>query len=85
MVNEDFISDVDRFVILDVLNSLSGTEDVRNCLRVQIVNSSNEFSYQDKEEIKNRVGIGLKLKEKRDRLFTITINVEAENNNQLFR
>lgn len=85
MVNEDFISDVDRFVILDVLNSLSGTEDVRNCLSVQIVNSSNEFSYQDKEEIKNRVGIGLKLKEKRDRLFTITINVEAENNNQLFR
>jgi len=85
MVNEELISNVDRFIILDPLNTISGTEDVRTCPRVQIVNSSNELFSPDIEAIKSRVGIGLKLKEKRDRLFTITINVEAENNNQLFR
>ncbi|MBK7631201.1 MAG: hypothetical protein IPJ23_10975 [Ignavibacteriales bacterium] len=85
MANEELISDVDRFIILDILNTLSETEFVRTCPCVQIVDSLNEMSYQDIDAIKSRVGNDLKLEEKRNHLFTITINVETDYKTRLFR
>jgi hypothetical protein len=83
MVTEKLILDSNRFIMLDLVNTISENETTKSYPIVQIVNLLNKNSYQDIEAIKNRIGNSIKLDEERKDLFTITLNVDADFINQL--
>jgi enolase len=83
MVTEKLILDSNRFIMLDLVNTISENETTKSYPIVQIVNPLNKNSYQDIEAIKNRIGNSIKLDEERKDLFTITLNVDADFINQL--
>jgi hypothetical protein len=83
MVTEKLILDSNRFIMLDLVNTISENETTKSYPIVQIVNPLNKNSYQDIEAIKNRIGNSIKLNEERKDLFKITLNVDADFINQL--
>jgi hypothetical protein len=85
MATDEMILDNDRFVMLDLVNTINQNETTRDYPIVQIVDSSNKYSFQNVEAIKNRIENTIKFEEKREDLFTITLNIDEDYNNQLFR
>jgi|GEM_PF-1927742 hypothetical protein len=82
---DELIFDSIRFVMLDLVNTISENETTRVYPIVQIVDPSNKNSYQDVEAIKSRIENTIKFEEKREGLFTITLNIDEDYKNQLFR
>ena len=85
MATDEMISDSDRFVMLDLVNTISENQTTRDYPIVQIVDSSNKYSLQNVEAIKSRIERAIKFEEKREDLFTITLNMDEDYKNQLFR
>ena len=85
MATDEMISDSDRFVMLDLVNTISENQTTRDYPIVQIVDSSNKYSFQNVEAIKSRIENTIKIEEKREDLFTITLNIDEDYKNQLFR
>lgn len=85
MAADDMISDSDRFVMLDLADSISENQTNRDYPIVQIVDSSNKYSLQNVEAIKSRLESKIKFEEKREDLFTISLNMDEDYKNQLFR
>ena len=85
MATDEMISDSDRFVMLDLVNTINQNETTRHYPIVQIVDSSNKYSFQNVEAIKSRIENTIKIEEKREDLFTITLNIDEDYKNQLFR
>jgi len=85
MATDEMISDSDRFVMLDLVNTINQNETTRHYPIVQIVDSSNKYSLQNVEAIKSRVESTIKFEEKREDLFSITLNIDDDFKNQLFR
>lgn len=83
MATDEMILNSNRFVMLDLVNTISENETTKDYPFVQIVNPLNKNSYQDIEAIKNRIGNSLKLEEERKDLFIITLNVDGDFINQL--
>lgn len=82
---DEMILDNNRFVMLDLVNTISENETTRVYPIVQIVDPSNKTSYQNVEAIKSRIENTIKFEEKREGLFTITLNIDEDYKNQLFR
>lgn len=85
MAADKMILDSDRFVVLDLVDTASENQSTRDYPFVQIVDSSNKYSFQNVEAIKNRIENTIKFEEKREDLFTITLNIDEDYKNQLFR
>ncbi len=85
MVNDELISNSDHFVMLDLLDTITEYGISRKCPSVQIVDSSNKYSFQNVEFIKSRIERTIKLEEEREDLFTISLNTAEDYKNQLFR
>ncbi len=85
MATDEMILDNDRFVMLDLVNTINQNETTRDYPIVQIVDSSNKYSFQNVEAIKSRIVNTIKIEEKREDLFTITLNIDEDYKNQLFR
>lgn len=85
MANDEMILDSNRFVMLDLVNTISENETTKSYPIVQIVDPLSKSTYQSTEAIKNRIGRDLKFEEKRKYLFTITLNLDEHYKNQLFR
>ena len=85
MATDEMILDSDRFIMLDLVNTVSENETTRDYPIVQIVDSSNKYSFQNVEAIKSRIENTIKFEEKREDLFTITLNIDEDYKNQLFR
>ena len=85
MATDEMILDINRFVMLDLVNTINQNETTRDYPIVQIVDSSNKYSFQNVEVIKNRIENTIKFEEKREDLFTITLNIDEDYKNQLFR
>ena len=85
MAADKIILDSDRFIMLDLVNTVSENKTTRDYPIVQIVDSSNKYSFQNVEVIKNRIENTIKFEEKREDLFTITLNIDEDYKNQLFR
>ena len=85
MAADKIILDSDRFIMLDLVNTVSENKTTRDYPIVQIVDSSNKYSFQNVEAIKSRIENTIKFEEKREDLFTITLNIDEDYKNQLFR
>ncbi len=85
MATDEMIIDSDRFVMLDLVNTISENETTKGYPIVQIVSPLSKSTYQSIEAIKNRIGRDLKFEEKREDLFTITLSIDEDYKNQLFR
>ena len=85
MATDEMILNSDRFVMLDLVNTVSENKTTRDYPIVQIVDSSNKYSLQNVEAIKSRIENTIKFEEKREDLFTITLNIDEDYKNQLFR
>ncbi len=85
MATDEMILNSDRFVMLDLVNTVSENKIARDYPIVQIVDSSNKYSLQNVEAIKSRIESKIKFEEKREDLFTITLNMDEDYKNQLFR
>lgn len=77
MVNMELMPEADHFVMLDVLNPVSGNEFDRSYPNVQIIYPSNENSYTDgnSSHPENRSAHSAK----RKFLFAISLNVDDDN------
>ena len=64
MATDEMILDNDRFVMLDLVNTISENQTTRDYPIVQIVDSSNKYSFQNVEAIKNRIENTIKFEEK---------------------
>jgi hypothetical protein len=84
MATDEMILNSDRFVMLDLVNTVSENKTTREYPIVQIVDSSNKYSLQNVEAIKSRIESTIKFEEKREDLFTITLNMDEDYKNQLF-
>jgi hypothetical protein len=85
MVTDEMILDDNRFVMLDLVNTISENEKTGVYPIVQIVYPSNKNSFHNVEAIKRHIESTIKFEEKRENLFTITLNVDEDYKNQLFR
>jgi len=85
MVADEIMLDSNRFVMLDLVNTINENETAKGYPIVQIVDSSNKYSLQDVEAIKSRIESKIKFEEKREDLSTITLNIDEDFKNQLFR
>lgn len=85
MATDEMILDSDRFVMLYLVNTASENQTTRDYHIVQIVDSSNKYSFQNVEAINSRFENTIKFEEKREDLFTITLNIGEDYKNQLFR
>ena len=70
MATEDMILDIDRFVTLDVPNTISKNENDEGPPIVQIVDPSSEYSYQNIKAVKSIIRSALMLQEKGKHPFT---------------
>ena len=77
MTYEDMMLDGDRFVMLDVLNTISENEIASKSANIQILSPPNRNTYLDIKAIMNRFGRALKFEEKKKQVFTITLNQDA--------
>ena len=85
VATDKMILDSNRFVMLDLVNTISENETTKGYPIVQIVDPSNKNSFQNFEDIKSRIESLIKIVEKRNNLFTITLNVGVGHKTQLFR
>ena len=85
MVADEMMLDSNRFVMLDLVNTINQNETTRDYPIVQIVDSSNKYSFQNVEAIKSRIENTIKFEEKRENQFTINLNIDEDYKNQLFR
>lgn len=85
MATDEMILNSERFVMLDLVNTISENQTTREYPIIQIVDSSNKYSFQNVEAIKSRIENTIKFEEKREDLFTITLNIDEDYKNQLFR
>lgn len=85
MATDEMILNSERFVMLDLVNTISENQTTREYPIIQIVDSSNKYSFQNVEAIKSRIENTIKFEEKREDLSTITLNTDVEYNNQSFR
>lgn len=76
--NTDSIIEADHFIMLDVLNTVSGNEFDRSYPFIQIVYPSSENSFCDKKTRESHPVNGLTYRERRKYLFTISLNVDAD-------
>lgn len=85
MATDKMILDSNRFITLDLANTISENETTKGYPNVQIVYPSNKNSFHNVEAIKSRIESLIKFEEKRNNLFTITLNVDVDYKTQLFR
>jgi len=85
MVADEIMLDSNRFVMLDLVNTINENKTAKGYPIVQIVDSSNKYSLQNVEAIKSRIESKIKFEEKREDLSTITLNIDEDFKNQLFR
>jgi len=85
MVADEMMLDSNRFVILDLENTINENETTKGYPIVQIVDPSSINSFHNVEAIKSRVERMIKFEEKREHLFKITLNIDENYKNQLFR
>ncbi len=85
MTTNEMILDSDHFVILDLVNTICENQTAEVYPIVQIVDSSNKYSFQNIESIKSRIENRIQFEEKREDLFSITLSTDEDYKNQLFR
>lgn len=85
MTTNEMILDSDHFVMLDLVNTICGNQTAEVYPIVQIVDSSNKYSFQNIESIKSRIENRIQFEEKREDLFSITLSTDEDYKNQLFR
>lgn len=85
MTTNEMILDSDHFVMLDLVNTICENQTTEVYPIVQIVNSSNKYSFQNIESIKSRIENRIQFEEKREDLFSITLSTDEDYKNQLFR
>lgn len=85
MTTNEMILDSDHFVMLDLVNTIGENQTTEVYPIVQIVDSSNKYSFQNIESIKSRIENRIQFEEKREDLFSITLNTDENYKNQLFR
>ena len=85
MVSDEMMLDSNRFVMLDLENTINENEMTKGFPIVQIVDSLSKSTYQSIEAIRNRIGRDLKFEENRENQFTINLNIDEDYKNQLFR
>lgn len=84
MANDEMTLVSDHFVTLDLVNTRSKNQTAEVYPIVQIVDSSNKYSFQNIESIKSRIENRIQFEEKREDLFSITLNADEDYKNQLF-
>ena len=85
MATDEMMLVSNRFVMLDLENTINENETTKGYPIVQIVDSLSKSTYQSIEAIRNRIGRDLKFEEKRENQFTINLNIDEDYKNQLFR
>lgn len=85
MTTNEMILDSDHFVMLDLVNTIGENQTTEVYPIVQIVDSSNKYSFQNIESIKSRIENRIQFEEKREDLFLITLSTDEDYKNQLFR
>ena len=85
MVADEMMLVSNRFVMLDLENTINENETTKGYPIVQIGDPSNINSFHNVEAIKSRVERMIKFEEKREHLFKITLNIDEDYKNQLFR
>lgn len=85
MTTNEMILDSDHFVMLDLVNTIGENQTTEVYPIVQIVDSSNKYSFQNIESIKSRIENRIQFEEKREDLFSITLSTDEDYKNQLFR
>jgi len=85
MAPEDMMLNAERFITLDVSNTLSENEIACSSANIQIAYPPNRNIYLDIKAIMNRFERTLKPEEKRKHIFTITLNQDAGYQTQHFR
>jgi hypothetical protein len=78
MINTESILESDHFVMLDVVNTVSGNEFDRSCPKVQIVYPSSMNSFPDIKVTGSHPENRLTHKERRKYLSAITLNLDAD-------
>jgi len=78
MINTESMLEADHFVMLDVVNTVSGIELDRSYPYVQIVYPSDENSCLDNKTNENNPENGLTHKERRKYLSVITLNLDTD-------
>jgi hypothetical protein len=85
MTNKDIIPYVDHFIMFDALDTKSEDVIVKDYPSVQIVDPSNNNSFQNIQVIKSRVKNVLKVYKNKHHLLTITLQVDKHFKPQMFR
>ena len=80
MINAESIIEAERFIMLDVVNTVSGNEFDRSYPYVQIVYPSIMNSYLGNKANESHPENGLKHKKREKHPFTITLSVDADYN-----
>lgn len=78
MLGADSMIKPEHFIMLDVVNTVSGNEFDRSYLRVQIVYPPGMNSYTDNKITESHPENGLTHKERRKYFFTITLNLDTD-------
>ncbi len=78
MLNKKSSIQAKHFVMLDVLDTISGKEFDRSNPCVQIIYPSDMISYQDNKTAESHPENGLTRKERKKYLLTISINVDTD-------
>lgn len=78
MANTGSMIETDHFIILDVLDTVSGKEFDRSYPKVQIVYPSSMNSYPDNKVTESHPENGLTHKERRKYFSTITLNLDTD-------
>ena len=85
MATYEAIADIDHFVTLDLLDTITENGVCTKCPSVQIIDSLNKYSFQNVEAIKSRIERMITFEEERKDLFIISLNSAEDYKNQLFR
>lgn len=78
MINSESMIETEHFIMLDVVNTISGNEYDRSYPYVQIVYPSSMNSYLDNKANESHPENGLTHKERRKYFSTITLNVDTD-------
>jgi len=78
MINAESMIEAEHFIMLDVVNTVSGNEFDRSYPKVQIIYPSSMNSYPDKKVTESHPENGLTHKERRKYFSTITLNLDTD-------
>ncbi len=85
MTTDEMLLNSNRFVMLDLADTIWENHKTRDYPIVQVVDQSNKYFFQNVEAIKAHIENKINFEEKREDLFIITLNIDEDYRNQVFR